>query len=216
MAKFNYGDAHHRFPIEEKPWALEDGKGILQVHDIYNPLPDFMREADMVITDLPYNQAMATGYYTKAELEKPNKSFEEFYKRLFSQIDKISPDILFVQIGKQNIKKIEAEIRMRYEFVEVFNVFYHKTNPCFFVRASRTGYSEYNYEGLDEMDVIELACANEDYEVVADPLMGQGAVAVSAYKADKAFLGTELNKNRLAVTLEKVAEIGGKWKEVKK
>lgn len=215
MAKFNYGDAHHRFPIEETPWALEDGKGILQVHDIYNPLPDFMLSADMVITDLPYNQAMATGYYTKAELEKPNKSFEEFYKQLFKQIDKINPEILFVQIGKQNIKRIEKEVRMRYEFVEVFNVFYHKTNPCFFIRASKHGLSEYDYEGLDEMDVIEQACANEDYEIVADPLMGQGAVAVSAYKADKAFLGTELNKHRLAVTLEKVAEIGGKWKEVK-
>ena len=41
--------------------------------------------------------------------------------------------------------------------------------------------------------------------------MGQGLVAQAAYKNGKIFYGSDMNRNRLAVAINKVAEMGGEW-----
>lgn len=215
MAKFEYGKAYERYPIEEEErWELSNGLGILQVHDIYHELPDFLLQADMIISDLPYNTQMINGYYTKAEIEQEvKKQFDSFLSTFFKRVDEINPHTILIEIGKQNVKKVEEYIKARFESVEVIESTYYKKHRCYFVRGSNFARSPYDYNGLDEMDVIRVACEKESFECVADLLMGQGAVAVSSYQAKKKFVGTELNKKRLAVTIEKIAQLGGKWEK---
>ena len=58
-------DAYEQFPIESgQVYGLENGSRVT-VHDIFDPLPDFMHRADLVFVDPPYNGAQLTGYYTK-------------------------------------------------------------------------------------------------------------------------------------------------------
>ena len=61
---------------------------------------------------------------------------------------------------------------------------------------------------VDEEDIIQWVCANENYECIADLCMGRGLVAVNAAKNKKSFVGTELNPKRLAVTLERLHNLG--------
>ena len=58
---------------------------------------------------------------------------------------------------------------------------------------------------MDEEHVIDYLCQNLDFECVADPCMGLGLVGYYANKYGKRFVGTELNKYRLAVCCERVA-----------
>ena len=41
--------------------------------------------------------------------------------------------------------------------------------------------------------------------------MGRGLTATTAYALGKRFVGTELNPRRLAVAIDKVAQLGGDW-----
>jgi len=216
VKKWDYGGAHDRYPIEENEvWSVDDGKGKLKPHDLYEPLPDFMKEADMVIVDPPWNLSNVNTFYTKADKRgEHTKTFNEFYQQLFKQIDVIDPNILYTEIGKQNVNKFVEEFEKRFPYVQVWQITYYKKHPCYFVRGSKHSPLEsFDYEGMDEWDAILKALEIEDYSTVADLCMGRGLVAVGAYDNDKRFAGTELNKKRLAVTIEKIAKKGGKWKK---
>lgn len=211
--KWNYGGAHDRYPIEENEvWSVDGDKGKLKVHDIYNPLPDFMKEADMVIVDPPWNLANLNTFYTKADKRGEHKNtYNEFYKQLFKQIDVINPEVLYTEIGKQNVNNFVEEFKKRFPYVQTWKITYYRKHPCYFVRGSKHGPTEFDYEGWDEWDAILKALEIEDYNCVADLCMGRGLVAVGAYDNGKRFVGTELNKKRLAVTIEKIAKKGGNW-----
>lgn len=216
MTEWNYGNAHQRFPVEENEiWVVDGGKGKLKVHDIYNPLPDFMLEADMIIVDPPWNLSNINTFYTKADKKgEHTATYDQFCRQLFAQIDVIAPRVLYIEMGKQNIKKIISEAQKRFTQVEVWDVTYYKKHPCHFVRASNSGKSKIDYTGMDEWDAILAALAVEDYDVVADLCMGQGLVGIGAYQNGKKFVGTELNKKRLAVLIEKIAKMGGIWEVI--
>lgn len=212
--KWNYGGAIDRFPIKEgETWRTEDGKGTLRVHDIYNPLPDFMYEADMVIVDPPWNLSNVNTFYTKADKKGEHKNtFHDFYEQIFKTLESIDPNIVYMEMGKQNVDKFAERFRQLYEYVQVWEVTYYNTQPCFFIRASKIGETDIDFTGVDELKVIAKATEVEDYNIVADFVMGRGAVAVGAYEAGKKFVGTELNPKRLAVVKEKIDKLGGKWK----
>lgn len=67
---------------------------------------------------------------------------------------------------------------------------------------------DYDFTGMDEAKVIALVGKVEQYTVMGDLCMGQGLVGLSAYDAGKPFVGTELNKRRLANLLKKLAKRG--------
>lgn len=213
VKEWNYGNASKRYPIEPNEiWSVDDGKGRIKVHDLYNPLPSFMLEADMIIVDPPWNLSLVNSFYTKADKQgEHKKTFHDFYKQLFKQIDNINPKKIFIEIGKQNVDKFKEELEQRFPIVEVWNITYFRKNPCFFLRASHTEKSSINYEGMDEWDAILLALKEEEYEIVADLCMGQGLVGFGAYTSGKRFVGTELNLKRLAVLIEKIMKKGGTW-----
>jgi predicted RNA methylase len=56
-----------------------------------------------------------------------------------------------------------------------------------------------------------MAMMHEIFECVADLCMGRGLTGISAYKLGKKFVGTELNKRRLAVLIDKTSQMGARW-----
>lgn len=211
--KWDYGGAHDRYPIQEgEIWSVDGGKGKLKVHDLYNPLPDFMKEADMVYVDPPWNLSNVNTFYTKADKRgEHTNTFTEFYKQLFKQINEINPDVLYMEIGSQNVNKFVEEFENLFPYVQTWEITYYKRNPCYLIRGSKTSPTEFDFSGMDDEDTPRKAMSLEKPACVADLCMGRGLIAETAYLNNIKFAGTELNKKRLAVTIEKIAKKGGKW-----
>jgi len=209
MSKWEYGEAYKRHTIEPgKIVTFEDGSK-LQVHDIFDPLPDFMREADLIFVDPPWNLGNLNSFYTKADRQDHQDSFERFYKRLFVCIEEINPRTCYIEVGKQYLPEFVTEARKLYKQVTFYNSsYYHKRdNICYVIRASNNR-KKVPLEYMDEEDIIAWICANEDYECIGDLCMGLGLVGLNAHKNGKRFVGTELNPKRLAVLLEKISDGG--------
>ena len=211
MSNWDYGDAYKRHPIQNGIAVFDNGSK-LKVHDIFHILPSYMFDADMVFVDPPWNQTNIATFYTKAE-KQLEFNFELFYKRLFVCIKTISPKICYIEIGKEYLSTFIEELKKQYKYVTFYNsTYYHKKeNKCYIVRGSDK-FKKPSLDGMDEEDIIEWICKNEDYECVADLCMGRGLVAVNAYRAGKKFVGTELNHKRLSVTIERLSEMGANYK----
>lgn len=203
MTKWKYGDHAKDYIMNG---LLKAGTGIVKVHDIFDPLPEFMLDADCIFVDPPYNQSMLKGYYTKAGLDNSRGEFDKFTDRLFECIAEINPKIIFLEIGKQNLEKYMMKCTSQFKTVGFVNAtYYHNAdNKCYLIYA--TNHDEYlNHplkEGIDESDAIDEICRwLPDGMVIGDLCMGVGLVGISATKYNKPYVGTELNPNRLAKLL---------------
>ena len=203
MSSWDYGDAYLRYPIQDMH-RFEDGS-IVKVHDIFKPLPEFMKSADIIFVDPPWNLANINTFYMKAEKVERVEDFEKFYKRLFDCIKQIKSHTCYVEVGKEFLADFIMEMRKIFKYVTFYNSsYYHKKeNMCYVIRGSRK-FKKPKLDYMDEENIIEWICANEDYNVIGDLCIGRGLVAVNAYKNGKRFVGTELNHKRLSVLIERV------------
>ena len=208
MNKWDYGEAYKRYPCETGTITFQNGSK-LKVHDIFEPLPDFMKEADLVFTDPPWNMGNLSTFYTKADMEHPEKTYEEFYKRLFECIQEIHPNTCYVEVGKENIARFILEMEALFPYVTFYNSTYYrrKENICYVVRGSSMR-TKPKLDYIDEKNIIEWVCQNEEYDCIADLCMGRGLVAEYAFRAGKRFVGTELNHKRLSVCIDKITQLG--------
>jgi hypothetical protein len=214
MSKWNYGDAYKRHPIDpDKAIVFEDGSQV-KVHNIFDPLPDFMRQADLMFVDPPWNLGNLNTFYTKAERDDYQRSFETFYKRLFECIAEISPKTCYVEVGKEYLAEFITEMKQIYKQVTFYNSsYYHrKENMCYLVRGSAKR-KKLPLDYMDEEDIIAWVCANEDYDCIGDLCMGRGLVGIHAHANGKRFVGTELNHKRLSVLLEALSKRGVSYEE---
>lgn len=209
MANWNYGDAYLQYPVPEEGYKFKDGS-IVKVHDIFNPIPDFMKNADLVFVDPPWNLGNINTFYTKAEKDERIESFELFYKRLFECIKEIKPNTCYVEVGKEYLAEFMMEMKKQYKYVTFYNSsYYHnKDRMCYVIRGSKK-FKKPKLDYMDEEDIIEWICKNEDYNCIGDLCIGRGLVAVNAFKNGKHFVGTELNHKRLSVLVKRVIENGG-------
>ena len=209
--KWDYGDAYKRHPINTGT-AVFPGGSKLKCHDIFNPLPDFMKQADILFVDSPWNKGNLRSFYTKAETEPPETDYTVFYKRLFACIKEIAPKTAYCEIGKEFLADFIIEMRELYKYVTFYNTtYYHnKSNLCYIVCGSEKR-KKLIFDGMDEEDVIQWICQNEEYNCIADLCMGRGLVALNSYKSGKKFVGTELNHKRLSVAIERIYNIGGTY-----
>lgn len=200
--KWNYGDAYKRHNMEG---IIEVGGGKLKVHNLFDPLPEFMKEADVIFCDPPCSKGNINTFYTKADRTDYQESYEPFEKRFFEIVDEIKPKKLFVEVFKSNWESFTRECGKRYKYVTSFpSTYYHnKNNKCWVIVAENNP-ADYPFFGMDEENVIEWICKNVDYKCIADPCMGQGLVGYNAFLNGRKFVGTELNKKRLAVLVEKI------------
>lgn len=202
--KWEYGEAYKKYDMEGE---IEIGTGKVKVHDIFEPLPNFMKEADCIFSDPPCSLSNINTFYTKADKEEEQKfSFTPFENRFFECVDEIKPKKLFLEVFKANRDSFIKKCKERYDNVNVYeSMYYHsKKNKCWIIVCSNEELPNYPFEGIDEQNVIEWICQNVDYKCIADPCMGRGLVGFYSNKYNKKFVGTELNKKRLAVLLERI------------
>lgn len=214
MSKWNYGDAYLRHPIGPGEVAVVDDDSMVKVHNIFDPLPELMQQADLIFVDPPWNLGNLNSFYTKAERVDYQKSFEMFYRRLFECIGEINPAVCYVEVGKEYLAEFILEMKRLYRSVTFYNsTYYHRQNNlCYVVRGS-TKRKRLPLDGMDEEDIIAWICAGEDYDCIGDLCMGLGLVGVHAAKNGKRFVGTELNHKRLSVLLERLVKAGHSYRK---
>lgn len=212
MAKWNYGDAYLRHPINPDQIAVFEDGSRLKVHNIFDPLPEFMKDADLIFVDPPWNLGNLNTFYTKADRDDYQTDFERFYKRLFDCISIINPKTCYVEVGKEYLAEFITEMKRLYHSVTFYNSsYYHKKeNICYVIRGGKSR-KKLPLDYMDEEDIIEWICANEDYNCIGDLCMGLGLVGINAHRNGKKFVGTELNHKRLSVLIEKLSLEGAHY-----
>ena len=202
MSKFEYRGFYQKYDMTNE---INIGTGIVKVHDIFDELPDFILKADCLFIDPPCNEGNLKSFYTKADLEKRETIFK-FNKRLFELIDEINPKHLFIEVFKSNFDEIFVKLNERYGTdMTVFESYYYgkSSNKCWIFYASLEDIS-FDIPLMDEEKVIEHICQNLDFDCIGDLCMGKGLVGFYANKYGKKFVGTELNKKRLACLIEHI------------
>lgn len=216
MNNWDYGGYDKNYNMNE---TIKLDNGILKVNNIFDELPDFMKEADIMYIDPPWNLGNINSFYTKADKKGEYEfNFEKFYKQLFNRIKEINPNTIFLTIGKEHLGEFLIECKKIYKYVTFYNsTYYHKKeNKCYVIQATNIHknkrYKE--LEDIDEEDVIKWITENIEYNCIGDLCMGKGLVAYYSNLQNKKFVGTELNKKRLAIAIERVLKkdrrIGGK------
>lgn len=207
--KWEYDGSIKKYPIAPgEVW--EQGGNKVAINDIFDGLPAFMKEADLVFIDPPWNLGNANAFVTKAGRTDYKDDFVRFYKKVFERLSEINPEIAYIEIGKEYLAEFMIEAKKLYKYVTCYNSsYYHKKeNVCYVIRASRKA-KKPKLDGMDEEDIIAWICENEEYSCIGDFVMGRGLVGYYAHKFGRRFVGCELNPNRLAVLLNR---IGGEWK----
>jgi len=208
MSKFEYGGAYLRYPVQGQVVEFEDGSTV-QEYDIFNGLPSFICQADILFVDPPWNIGNLRSFYTKANMVLNVVRFEKFYKRFFECIAIISPRTCYVEVGKEFLGEFLIEMKSMFKSVTFYNSMYYRNpkNICYVIRGSNRR-KKLPLDGMDESEIISWICANEDYQCIGDLCMGQGLVGLAAYANGKRFVGTELNHKRLSVLVEKLQKKG--------
>lgn len=179
------------------------GNGIVCVHDIFQPIPEFMKQADCMFVDPPCSKGNLKSFYTKNGTYL-NNSYEEFNNALFRSIDDIKPKYVFIEVFKSNKDFFEVLLKERYSNVSITQSYYYrdKQKVCWIIQGSNDSLHEIPY--LDEQLVIEHICKEIEFHCIADPCIGRGLVGFYANKYGKKFVGTELNEKRLAVLIDRI------------
>lgn len=200
--KWEYGGAYKRFNMAGVI-DLPNGSQV-QVHDLTHGTPAFMRRADTIFTDPPCSPGNLKTFYTKADKEL-QVAFNAFEDALFACLATISPQHLFFEVFKANKDRVHERIKALFPFTRVYDSCYYNrpANRCWIIQASKSSLpAPYPINGMDESAAVAWLARNHAYSVFGDPCMGQGVVGREAFLAGKPFVGTELNKKRLAVLVE--------------
>jgi len=211
--RWKYGNSWEKYPIEAgEIWHEIKTDSYISVGDIRDDLPIFLKDADMIYCDPPWSKGNANCFITKANLDSYIKNFNGFYKEFFKKIKEINCPVCYVEIGKQNVDIFYSELSKIYSYINCWRVTYYKKNPCFLLRG---GYSQccYNYSGMDEKDIPEITIEIENPRKVIDMCIGQGLTGIAAFKNGKSFYGVDINKRRLAVLIERITKLGGKFEK---
>lgn len=200
--KWDYGGVYKNYDMAGE---ISIGTGIISVHNIFEPIPNFMKNADVIFCDPPCSKSNINSFYTKADIFEKQNSYEPFQNRFFECIDEIKPRILFIEVFKSNYNNFLSEISKRYNFIKVYNSMYYNNpkNKCWVIQGSNIELS-LNLNDIDEQKAIEVICKNLDFDCIGDLCMGRGLVGFYANKYNKKFVGTELNKKRLAILLQRI------------
>ncbi|MEG0901473.1 MAG: hypothetical protein RSG96_05085 [Clostridia bacterium] len=118
--EYNYNNSYLRHPCADGVVAFDDGS-LLKTHDIMNELPRFMKKADVLFTDPPWNATNLCTFYTKADMVRPDDGYAWFYSRLFECIGEIAPKICYLEIGKEFLAEFIFELRKLYKYVTFYN-----------------------------------------------------------------------------------------------
>jgi len=211
--KKKYGSSWEKYSIKPgEIWKEEKTDSYILVSDIRNDIPDIFKQVDMIYCDPPWSKGNANFFITKAELNSYIKDFSEFYGKLFDRIKQIDCFSCYLEIGRQNKDLFLRELSKIYPCVDYWNVTYYKKNPCFLLRGGHE-YCNYDYSGLDEEYTPAIAINEENSQRILDLCIGRGLVGIAAFREGKTFLGIDINKRKLAVLIERITKLGGRFKK---
>lgn len=212
--EWNYSGAWDSYPIQDGDiWVDSKTGSIVQAIDLFSGLPEHMREADMLYIDPPWNTGNINSFYTKAGMQDTRRRIGDFFDVLFSYALTIKPDVLYVEIGKQALEDVIERVGKVYPVVQHWGITYYKKLPCFLVRGAAQA-TDMDYTGMDDSRTPYAAVESESPTVVGDLCTGRGLIAEAAIQHGKKFVGTELNKKRLAETLAVTANrFGCSWQK---
>lgn len=210
-AKWQYGDAWERYPIVEgETWAHRPSGSRIAVADIRAPLPDFMREADMIYTDPPWSKGNTNSFVTKAGLDTYVASFDEFMDVLFARIQEIGPRMCYLEVGKQHRQDFADRLQALFPVVQEWPILYYRKHDCYLLRGGDEAV-KINFTDLDDEETPAAAIAADRPACVADLCTGRGLTLLAAHRHGARFVGTELNRRRLAVAIDRAAAMGVRY-----
>lgn len=190
-----YGKHWDKYPLEQcELWESENAK--IMCWDITNGTPNFLRVADMIYCDPPWNIGILNTFNSKANKDYTD-NFSEFYIHLFNSIREIEAKVCYLEMGEKNMIIFKNELSKIYPCVQVWSVAYCGNKPSYLLRGS-SSYSEFDYTGMDDMFTPHEAIKNENPKIVTDLCTGSGLTAISSFRNKCKFVGTELNKRKLA------------------
>jgi hypothetical protein len=205
--EWKYGNAWDLFPIKEgEIWGIP-GRAMVAVHNLFEPLPAWVRP-DLLFVDPPWNLGNVNSFYTKAGREDYLDTFSQFTDAFFGRVTEINPQTVYIEIGKQNVENYFDRLAELYPKLQRWSVLYYRKHPTWIIRGSKYDNIGFDFSGMDEADCISKIALIENYRTMGDICMGRGLVGLAAYKAGKPFVGTELNKRRLACLLQALSKIG--------
>lgn len=203
MNKWEYGGIYKKYNMDGE---IKIGTGIVKVHNIFDKLPEFMKKADCLFIDPPCSLTNINTFYTKADRKDYQLSYTPFEERLFQCIDEINPRNLFIEVFKSNKENFRKKFIERYPYVQMNeSTYYHnKKNKCWIIQGCYKENDLIEFNGIDEENVIKKICKEVNYNCIGDLCMGRGLVGFNAYKNKKKFVGTEINKKRLAILIDNI------------
>ena len=208
-----YNGAIDRVNVQQGKTYKVDDCGILKVHNLFDEIPDFYYNADYVVVDPPWNISNLKSFYTKAE-KTLDKDFESFLNRIFEILSTLKVNSCYMEFGYQFADEIKSRMEKVFDNVRVIESCYYNTKPCVFIVGENDGHVlDFDTTYRDELKVIEDIIARKEGTVL-DFCLGRGAVSRSAYKHGKKFIGTELNINRMAVSIEDLIKKGANVREL--
>ncbi len=207
----SYGKSWEKFPIQENEiWSYK--ASIVSAHDLTTGLPEYMKSADFIYVDPPWSLRNVNMFNSKAGRKYMN-SFDEFDAFLFHSIDLIQADTCYMEVGKESLLNFETKLRSRFPFFQKFEIVYYKKNPCFLLRGSHISEIPYDFTGMDDEETPKKAIELEKPACVADMCMGRGITALAALDNGCCFVGTELNRRKLAVFIDRANRKGYEFKK---
>lgn len=207
-----YDGSIDNYPINDgEVYELSNGSK-LQIADITIGIPSFMKQADCLFIDPAGSKGVLKSYYTKADKECPVQTFDEFVTHIQRCVKEIAPTRIFVECFMRNREQLQSMVSNLFPCVEVYDAtYYHKKeNKAWIIQGTMVP-EKYDFNGMDEWDIVFKLCKEVPFTSIADFFMGQGLVAEAAFDAGKPFFGSDMNRNRLAVAISRVAKRGGKW-----
>ena len=171
---WEYGGAYKDLDMSGEI-ALPNGS-VVSVCDLVERMPDYMKRADTLFVDPPWNTGNIRSFYTKADEPLPVFDFLGFTAALWGRIDEIKPRTLFVEMGKQHLWRYLEQAERRYKYVTFYNsTYYDKRDNLTYVIHATDDHATRRHkalEGMDEARIIAWICANTDYGCIGDLCMG--------------------------------------------
>lgn len=206
--RWRYGDSWEKYPIaDHHTWTHPPTGSAVTVHDIRDPLPSHMSGCDMLYADPPWNQGNVNSFVTKAGFDRYVASFDEFLAALTTAIDTIAPRVCYLEAGAKHVDQVADLLAARWRCIDRWKIRYYKKNPCYLIRAADSE-KPADFTCLDDTETPLAAIQAEAPTSVADLCTGRGLTLLAAHQCGLPFHGTELNRRRLAVAIERAAAIG--------
>lgn len=209
--KYEYGGKYLLHDMSGILNVKRDGEvvGRLKVHDIFNPLPRFMKDADCIFCDPPCSKGNLNTFYNKAEKTERHDSYMPFFNRYMDCLSEVSPDTVFMEVFASNKDDSIERLQSMFRNVHIHDTFYYnrKSNRCWILEATdKSEATDLPY--VDETPMVMEIAKRGGFSTFGDLCMGQGLVGRASWEAGKHFVGTELNLKRLAVLADYLTSNG--------